>query len=217
MKAFFVAGLIALWGQFASAAPTSWTLTYEDGSPLGWFNIDFETGAVSGSASGSYGTYSNLAFGLLGTKDSINGSIVHDFFKFLDPASGTLFTDDYGDGTGMQFRLNEAAIEFGTLAGPLSPLGGTFQVMISEIYNYDEITIYCSLYEDLYDPVTGDYLGEGRCLQSSSYGNFNIGTVDSYIGYLTYTPPVAAVPLPAGGMLLAGGLAALAVLRRRKR
>lgn len=217
MKAVFLAALLSGAAITAGAAPTDWTLTYDDGSPLGTLAIDFATGAISGSASGQYGTYTNLAFGSLNTPDQVAGTPVLDFFKFLDPASGTTWFTDHGNGESQSLKLNEAAIEIGTMLAALSPLGGRFQVIVRELLNYDETFTTCSVYEDLYDPATGEYLGPGACLYTNTTHNFNIGTEDVYTGWLTYTPPVAAVPLPAGGLLLAGGVAVLAVAARRRR
>jgi len=216
MKSLLCAAALSLCASASMATPTNWTLTKSDGSSLGALTIDFATGGVTGSSSGQFGTYSNLAFGSLNTPDNVAGTPVYDFFKFLDPASGTTYTTDNGGGESYSLTLNEAAIEIGTIFGPLSKIGGSFEVIIRELINLDETFTSCSTYDDLYDPVTGEYLGQGACLYTNTFNNFNIGSEDVYLGYLTYTAPLAAVPLPAGGLMLAGGLSALALTRRRR-
>lgn len=219
MRGVLAAAALAAWGVAAEAAPMNWSLTYDDDTVFGQLDIDFATGAVSGSIPGMFGTYTQ-GHGWFGSPSSVAGLLVQDVIKLFDALSGQSWFTDYGDGSSYTYHLNEAAIEIGTIGTALLPEGGRFAVMIREIINYDETTTYCSYYEDLYDDE-GNYIGQGACLWTDSSSNYNLGDEFSYTGYLSLEPvapppPPAAVPLPAGVVLLGGGLIALAATRRRR-
>jgi hypothetical protein len=218
MHAVAGAAALALWGTAAAAAPLTWVLSLDDGTPFGSVDIDTATGAITGTISGMFGTYSGSGSGHPGSPDMIGGYPVQDHFRLFDPVSGTTFFQDYGNGETYTHRVNEVAIEFGTLGAALSPLRGTFAVIFREIVNYDESYTYCVWYEDLYDE-NGEWIGQGGCAMTDSYSYYNIGFDETYTGTMSPaspTPPPAPVPLPAGAVLLAGGLLALAAVRRRR-
>jgi hypothetical protein len=86
--------------------------------------------------------------------------------------------------------------------------GVTLNDMLFTAYSYDE-TVFSGLDhpgEDLLDALDWQF------------GRIRLTLADGQAAYITAsgTPDISAVPLPAGAPLLIGGIAALALMRRRK-
>ncbi|MDF2233562.1 hypothetical protein P2H44_13465 [Albimonas sp. CAU 1670] len=194
----------------AAAAFVDWELHDAVGTNLGGFRLEFSGPTVTNLyIHGEVERYSIVStFIFLDTSDHIAGETVHDFLLFFSPVSGSLFHEDYGGGEYYEQRVNEAAVRIGTLSAPLSPLGGTFDVVIDETFNYDESYVYCSYYEEIYDPDSGDYIGQGPCQAYYAENYYNIEA--GYHHYGTLVGTVVATPLPAAAGLLAVGVGLLA-------
>lgn len=216
-----VAGLTMAGVAPAAAVQVDWELADEYGTSLGGFRLDFSDGSVSLlEINGWMGTYTiETTFVFLDTTDHLNGHEIQDFLLFFSPVTGTVYRDDYGGGEFFELRVNESAMRLGTLNGPLSIAGGTYDVVIAESYNYDETYAYCAYYEEIYDPETGEYLGEGPCLYVYTDSYYNIEAGDTFYGTLTGTPVGASAEVPAPGALglLATGVGLLAVRAARRR
>lgn len=146
----------------------------------------------------------------------MGGYPVNNYFKFFSTEAGKVYTDNFGNGEYNQIIVNDSAIDIGTL-GVLVPGGGLYEAFIHEIYNFDEISVYCSYYEEIYDDE-GNYIGEGPCGFYDNYANYNIESGYWYDGYyLRSTPVVEDVPVAPTAWLLSLALAGVGVSRRLER
>lgn len=201
----------------AHAIPSTWELLDQDMRVMGTFSLDIDAQTTShATISGDLGFYTISSWTFLNSPGHVAGHPVNNFMKFFSAETGRVYRSDFGGGEYHEIRVNDSTIEFGTLAGLLVPGGGLYEAIIHEIYNYDEVSVYCLDYEQVYDPDIEDYVSSGRCAYFGSDAAFNLGIGYWYSGFLRSQPPTAAVPAPASTWLMLLGLGALAALRRQR-
>lgn len=189
----------------AHAAPTTWELLDGQLNVVGTFLLDLDTETTSNAEiSGQIGHYTiSSSFTFLNASGFVGPYPVANYFKFFSIEAGKEYTDDLGGGEYHQIRVNDSAIDIGTL-GVLVPGGGLYEAYIHEIYNYDEISVLCSYYEEIFDDE-GNYIGQGPCVLYDTFASYNIESGYWYEGYYlrsSAAPAVAGVPLPATAWLL---------------
>jgi len=199
------AAAVLLISNMAHAEPTSWELLDDQFNVVGSFLLDIETKAISNAnINGRLGSYTiPSSFTFLNSSGSVGPYPVTNYFKFFSVEAGKVYTQDLGGGEYHQVRVNDSAIDIGTL-GVLVPGGGLYEAFIHEIYNFDEISVYCAYYEEIYDDQ-GNYIGQGPCILYDTFASYNIENGDWYEGYYLRSasaPAVADVPLPATTWLL---------------
>lgn len=210
-----IAAAIMFSSNLAYAAPTTWELLNDGMDVMGTFLLDIGNQTTSAALlSGDLGFYTVSSRTYVNSTNFVGPYTVNNYMNFFSTDSGKVFRSDYGGGEYSEIRVNESAIEIGTPGGVLAPGGGLYAVYINEIFNFDETNVYCSYYEEIYDPDTGEYIGEGGCAFYDSYTNYNTESGYWYGGYLRSLPATAAVPLPPSGWLVLLGLAGMAVNRR---
>jgi hypothetical protein len=217
MNTLPTAAALLLASNLAQAVPMTWELLNNNMDVVGTFMLDSDTQTTSNaSISGDLGYYTiSSTFTFLNSSGFVGGYPVNNYFKFFSAEAGKVYTDDFGNGEYNQIRVNDSAIDIGTL-GTLAPGGGLYDAYIHEIYNFDEISVYCSYYEELYDDE-GNYIGQGGCGWYDSYANYNIESGYWYDGfYLRSAPVVGAVPIAPTGWLVLLGLAGLHLSRRQE-
>jgi hypothetical protein len=217
MKKLPVFAALLFASNLAHAIPTTWELLNYDMNVVGSFLLDIDTQTTSNAnISGDMGYYTiSSTFNFLNSNGFVGGYPVNNYFKFFSTEAGKVYTDDFGNGEYNQIRVNDSAIDIGTL-GTLVPGGGLYDAYIHEIYNFDEISVYCSYYEELYDDE-GNYIGQGGCGWYDSYANYNIENGYWYDGYyLRSAPAVGDVPIAATGWLMVLGLAGMGISRRQR-
>jgi hypothetical protein len=210
-----VAALL-LTSNLAHAIPTTWELLNDYMDVVGTFVLDIDAQTTSNaSISGGMGHYTiSSTFTFLNSNGFVGGYPVNNYFKFFSTEAGMVYTDDFGNGEYNQIRVNDSAIDIGTL-GTLVSGGGLYDAFVHEIYNFDEISVYCSYLEEIYDDE-GNYIGQGPCGYYDSYANYNIESGSWYDGYyLRSAPEVNAVPIVATGWLMMLGLACMGISRRQ--
>lgn len=201
----------------AHATPTTWELLDEDMRVMGTFSLDIDAQTTSHAAiSGDLGFYTIPSWTFLNSPDHVGPYRVNNFMKFFSAETSKVYRSDFGGGEYHEIRVNDSTIEIGTLAGLLLPGGGLYEAIIHEIYNYDEVSVYCLDYEQIYDPDIEDNVSSGRCAFYGSEAYFNVDAGYWYAGFLRSLPPTAAVPAPATTWLMLLGLGALAALRRQR-
>jgi hypothetical protein len=216
MKTLPVIAALLLTSNLAQALPTKWELLNDNMTVVGTFMLDIDTQTTSNAAiSGDLGYYTSPStFTFLNGNGFVGGYPVNNYFKFFSSEAGKVYTDDFGNGEYNQIRVNDSAMDIGTL-GTLVPGGGLYNAFIHEIYNFDSVSVSCSYYEDLYDQ-DGNYIGQGPCAFYDSYASFNIESGYWYEGYfLRSAPAVGDVPIPATGYLMVLGLAGLVASKRK--
>lgn len=201
--------------NLAHAIPTTWELLNNNMDVVGTFMLDIDTQTTSNpQINGEIGFYSiSSTFTFLNGSTYVGGYPVNNYMKFFSTEAGKVFRTDFGGGEYSEIRVNDSAIDIGTL-GVLVPGGGLYDAFIHEIYNFDEISVYCSYYDEIYDDE-GNYIGQGGCAYYDSYASYNNENGYWYEGYyLRSAPPVGTVPVAATGWLMLLGLAGLALGRR---
>lgn len=201
-----VLAALLLSASLAHAMPTQWQLFNESMDLMGTFQLDIDTQTTSDAdLNGESAHYTISSRTFLNTNDFVGPFRVNNYINFFSTLSGTEFREDYGGGEYYEQKINEAAIEIGTMTGVLEPGGGTYAAYINEIYNYDESYVSCLYYEELYDPITGDYIGDGDCLDFDSINYFNVDESYWYPGFLRSAPVTSEVPiLPTVWLTLIG-------------
>lgn len=222
MRRRWVAALAALAAGGAQAGAVDWRLLSEEGADLGGLRLDFDLPRIEEVLiQGDLGLYTLPSFAFLDTSDWVGPERVHDFLLAFSPETGRTYFQDYGGGESSTIRVNESAVQIGTLDRPLTRTGGRHRVIFNEVYNFDESYIYCIFHEELYDEETGDYVQTGRCLQTWTDTSYNIDAGYWNYGWLVAaaveTPETAETPLPGAGAALVAGLAGLGWLRFRRR
>lgn len=213
----FAAYMAALFfaSSSAHALPTKWQLLNDSMNVMGTFLLDIDNQSTSqASLSGDLAYYTISSRTYLNAKEHIGPFSVNNYMNFFSTDSGTVYRSDYGGGEYSEIRVNEAALEIGTPNDLLKPDGAAYAVFINEIYNFDEINVYCSYYDEIYDPDTGDYIGNGACAQYASDSSYNIDSGYWYSGFLRSLSVPTAVPAPSSFWLLLIGLLGLAGGRR---
>lgn len=215
-----IAALAALTAApMAQAMLLDWRLTSEYGTDMGGFKLDFaQPKVVAPRVHGDLGTYDIPSFTFLDTTDYIAFEQVHDFILIFSSLTGTSYFTDYGGGASSSLRINDSAIRIGTIDGPLSPTGGSFNVIIEEVFSYDESYTWCSYYVEYYDDITGEYIQTDQCAFFDTTSYFNIDSGYWYYGVLSSLDPVpgGVAPVPPTAAILSLGLGALALGRRRR-
>ncbi|MCB1706187.1 MAG: PEP-CTERM sorting domain-containing protein [Halioglobus sp.] len=202
----------------AHAMPTPWELLNDNMDVVGTFLLDIDTQSTSDVAiTGDLGVYTRSStFTALNTSAYVGPYAVTNYFKFFSVEAGKVYRNDYGGGEYSEIRVNDSAMDIGT-TGVLVPGGGLYAAYINEIYNYDEVNVYCGYYEELYDEE-GNYIGDGPCVNYYQDAYFNTDAGYWYGGfYLRSQPVVADVPVPATALLLLAALCGLGIGRRRRR
>jgi len=210
----FAAYLVALFFSSTNtyAVPTKWQLLNDGMGVMGTFLLDIDNQSTSEAIlSGDLAYYTVSSRTYLNARGFVGPFSVNNYMNFFSTDSGTVYRNDYGGGEYSEIRINEAALEIGTPNDVLKPDGSTYAVFINEIYNYDEINVYCSYYDEIYDPDTGDYIGNGACAQYDSDGSYNIDSGYWYSGFLRSLTVSTAVSAPSSLWLLLIGLFGLAV------
>lgn len=203
---------------FAHALPTTWELLNDNMDVVGTFLLDIDTQSTSDAQiAGDLGSYTvSSTFTALNTGAYVGPYSVTNYFKFFSVEAGEVYRSDYGGGEYSEIRVNDSAIDIGT-TGVLVPGGGLYAAYIHEIYNYDEINVYCGYYEELYDEE-GNYIGDGPCVEYYQDAYFNTDAGYWYEGfYLRSLPLVADIPTPATAALLLMGLCGLGFGRQKQR
>jgi hypothetical protein len=216
MKKLPALAALLLTSNLAHAIPTTWELLNSSMDVVGSFSLDIDTQTTSNaSISGDMGHYTiSSTFTFLNSSGYVGGYPVNNYFKFFSTEAGKVYTSDFGNGEYNQIRVNDSAMDIGTL-GVLLP-GGLYEAFIHEIYNFDEISVYCSYFEEIYDDE-GNYIGQGPCGFYDSYANYNNESGYWYDGfYLRSAAVVSPVPIAATGWLTLLGLAALGINRRQR-
>ncbi len=219
MKAIlvFVTALPFFAGS-AHAIPTTWELLFEDMAIRGTFLLDIDTESTSSAnIGGDFGFYTVSSRTYLNTGNFVGPFRVNNYMNFFSTETGQVYRTDYGDGQYNELKVNEVALEIGTMSGVLLPGGGLYQVYINEIYNYDETDVTCAYFDELYDPDTGEYIGQGACLYYDAYTNYNVDSGYWYGGYLRSLPVTAEVPATATAWLLLLALFGLRIGRSHPR
>lgn len=194
---------LALVAGSTHAAPQTWLLEDEYGGLIGTFDLDFSAPSTGNiHLDGLQDRYSLPGFVLLDAPSWVGPFQTYNFLTFFSPQTGTTHREEYGGGEYYELRVNDSVLQLGTTQRSLESAGGVYEVAIREVYNYDETTNYCGYFEELYDPETGDYLGEGSCLSYQSDSNYNAQEDNWYLGTLS-SPDASPVPLPGGIWLLA--------------
>lgn len=218
MQKVALAAAVAFAPIAASAAPV---VTVVSNAPASWSAVDLTNtttiaGAVSFDAS------------------IVNGSVASAYKSPFDPA----LANNGSDVTGADVIANWQDLDYFTVGSPAlksSPatltLDGTksiFSILWGSIDTYNAIQFWRD--GALVDTVDGNDVFAAGGLPAASGAAFvkitglafdEVRFFSNYPGGGTDTPAfefsnvVAAVPLPAGGLLLLGALGGLAVLRRR--
>jgi hypothetical protein len=167
---------------------------------------------------GDLGTYEIPSFTFLDTADFIASEQVKDFILIFSPDTGSSYFTDFGGGQSSTIRINDSAIRIGTLHGSLSPTGGSFDVIIEEVLNFDESNTWCVAYVEYYDDITGEYIQTDQCAWFDSQTYFNIDAGYWYYGVLSSldAAPGGVAPQPPTTAILSLGLGALALVHRRR-
>ena len=197
------AAAVLLFSNMAHAEPTRWEVLDGQFNVVGSFMLDIETKAISNAnINGRLGSYTiPSSFTFLNSSGSVGPYPVTNYFKFFSVEAGKVYTQDLGGGEYHQVKVNDSAFDIGTL-GVLVPGGGLYEAFIQEIYNFDEISVYCAYFEEIYDDQ-GNYIGQGPCILYDTFASYNIENGDSYEGYyLRSASVVTEVPLPAMVWLL---------------
>lgn len=213
----FTTAVCCLWSGMTHAVPTHWELLNENLDVVGTFLLDIDTQTTSDAhIFGDLSLYSiPSTFTSLNTNTFVGGYPVNNYLKFFSTEAGRVYREDYGDGEYTEIRVNDAAIDIGT-AGVLVAGGGLYHAFIHEIYNYDEINVYCGYYEELYDDE-GNYIGEGPCAFYYQDAYFNTEAGYWYDGFYLRSKVVTAdVPIPSTAWLAAIGLAGYGASRKRR-
>ena len=214
------AAVVLLISNVAHADPTKWELLDDQFNVIGTFLLDLDTQATSNAEIyGQIGRYTiSSSFTFLNSSGFVGPYPVANYFKFFSVEAGKAYTQDLGGGEYHQIRVNDSAIDIGTL-GVLAPGGGPYEAFIHEIYNYDEISVLCSYYEEVYDDE-GNYIGQGPCVLYDTFASYNIESGDWHEGYYlrsARTPAIVEVPLPATTWLLPILLAGVGARRIRRK
>jgi hypothetical protein len=213
----FTAAACCFWSGLAHATPTPWELLNENLDVVGTFLLDIDTQTTSDAhISGELSLYSiPSTFTSLNTNTYVGTYPVNNYLKFFSTEAGEVYREGYGNGEYTEIRVNDSAIDIGTV-GELVVGGGLYDAFINEIYNYDEIYVYCGYYEEIYDEE-GNYIGEGPCAYYYQDAYFNTEAGYWYDGfYLRSAAVVADVPIPSTAWLTAIGLAAYGASRKRR-
>jgi hypothetical protein len=212
-----IAAVCLLSSSVAHALPTTWEVLNDSMEVMGTFLLDINNQTTSSAnISGDLGTYtiSSRTYIDVGGNEFVGPFAVKNYVNFFSSESGNVYRQDFGGGQYNQIRLNESAIEIGPAGGMLVPGGGLYAAFINEIYNYDETNVYCAFYEELYDPDTGEYIGDGPCAFYDSENYFNVESGYWYSGFLRSVPATSDVPTPATGWLMLVGLIGFALSRK---
>lgn len=196
------------------AVPTPWELLNYEMTVVGTFLLDLDTQTTSNAEIyGDLGLYTiSSTFTFINTPTNVGNYPVNNYMKFFSTVAGQVYKDDFGNGEYNEIRINDSAIDIGS-TGVLAVGGGLYDAFISEIYNFDEISVYCLSYEELYDDE-GNYIGEGGCNAYDQYGSYNVESGYSYEGYyLRSAAAVVDVPIAPTAWLLLAGLAGLGLSR----
>lgn len=203
-----VALALSLTPALSQAVPITWELLDPGLAVVGTFELDMGTQTTSNAhINGDLGLYTiSSTFTYLNTTTYVGGYPVNNYFKFFSTQAGSVYREDYGGGEYYELRVNDSAMDIGTL-GVLKADGSLHDAFIHEIYNFDETYTYCSYYEELYDSE-GNYIGDGPCAWYDSYGDYNVESGYWYDGY--FLRSATAVPVPATAWLFLSGLIGLA-------
>lgn len=217
MKKLPTIAALVLASNLAHAVPTTWELLNYDMNIVGTFLLDLDTQTTSNAQIfGDLGVYTiPSSFTYINTPTSVGPYPVNNYMKFFSTVAGQVYRNDFGNGEYSEVRVNDSAIDIGA-TGSLVAGGGLYNAYINEIYNFDEVNVYCISYEEIYDDE-GNYIGQGPCNFYDQVGSYNIESGYSYEGYyLRSTPLVADVPIASSAWLLLLGLAGLGVNRRQR-
>jgi hypothetical protein len=215
MKKLPAIAALILTSNLAHAIPTTWELLNNNMDVVGTFQLDIATETTSNAQiSGEIGFYTiSSSFTFLNSSTYVGGYPVNNYMKFFSTEAGKVYRSDFGGGEYSEIRVNDAAIDIGTL-GVLVPGGGLYDAYIHEIYNFDETSSYCAYYEEIYDDE-GNY-SQGPCVYYDQYSSYNNESGYWYEGYyLRSAAVVGVVPGAATGWLMLLGLAGLGISRRQ--
>ncbi len=218
-RAMIVALAALTAAPMAQAMLLDWRLTSEYGTDMGGFTLDFaQPKVVAPLVQGNLGTYDIPSFTFLDTTHYISFEQVHDFILIFSPLTGTSYLTDHGGGDSSSLRINDSAIRIGTIDGTLSPTGSSFNVIIEEVFNYDESFTWCSAYVEYCDDITGEYIQTDQSAFFDTTSYLNVDSGDGYCGVLSSLPVVhgGVAPVPPTAAILSLGLGALALGRRRR-
>jgi hypothetical protein len=217
-KLSFCAATLFLTSNLAHALPTSWELLNDNLDVVGTFLLDLDTQTTSDAqVFGDFGFYTiSSTFTSLNTSAFVGPYAVTNYLKFFSTEAGKVYRSDYGGGEYNELRVNDSAMDIGTV-GELKVGGGLYEAYVNEIYNYDEINVYCAYYEELYDDE-GNYIGDGPCLDYYQDAYFNVDTGYWYEGfYLRSAPAVAEVAIAPTAWLMVLALSGFGVRRSQRR
>lgn len=216
MKKLLTSAAVLLASNLAHAVPTTWDLLNYDMNLVGTFLLDLDTQTTSNAqVFGDLGVYTiPSSFTYINTPTAVGPYPVNNYMKFFSTVAGQVYRSDFGNGEYSEVRVNDSAIDIGA-TGTLVVGGGLYNAYINEIYNFDEVTVYCISYEEIYDDE-GNYIGQGPCNFYDQVGSYNIESGYSYEGYyLRSSPPLADVPIASTAWLSLLGLVGLRVGRRQ--
>jgi len=215
-KLSVVAATMLVTPTLAEALPTTWELLNYDKNVVGSFMLDFDTQITSNAQIfGDLGVYTiPSSFTNINAPTWVGLYPVNNYFKFFSTIAGQVYRNDLGNGEYTEVRVNDSAIDIGT-TGVLAVGGGLYDAYINEIFNFDEINVYCISSDEIYDE-NGNYIGQGPCNLYDQIGSYNIESVYSYEGFYLRSASVASVPAPSTGWLLLIGLAGLGISTRVK-
>ncbi len=215
-RILFIATTCLLGSSLAHATPTTWEVLNESLDVVGTFLLDLDTQTTSDAGiSGDLGFYTiSSTFTTLNANSFVGPYAVTNYLKFFSTEAGQVYRSDYGGGEYSEIRVNDSAMDIGT-TGELKVGGGLYEAYIHEIYNYDEVNVYCAYYEEIYDDE-GNYIGDGPCSYFYQDAYFNVESGYWYEGfYLRSAPVVAGIALPPTGWLLLMGLLGCGIGRIR--
>ena len=199
-----ITAALLLTSSLAQATPITWELLNGSMVSMGTFLLDIDNVSTSNaSLTGDFGLYTISSRTYLDSPQSLGPFTVNNYMNFFSAETGNVYRTDYGSGEYNEIRINEIAMEIGTvLDALLVPDGTLYEVYINEIYNFDETNAHCAAYEEIIDPETGEYTYTDTCLYSDISTDYNRDSGYWYSGFLKSAPVTVEVPVPATAWLL---------------